>query len=372
MANNTNVPAVAPFTVALRKPNPKLIPVHQVEADASKNDLFDSGTNFVEITDPTSKKTCLLFVPSGASTTVNNIHIFFGPGDSGNDALTGALRFSANAANVILLVVPGAEPGFVTMSAAEVVEIMRKAGRPTKINGLRLSSHSRGHRGLTETIRRDLLVQRSGAVVAPKVGPGVVARVVNFDSFYFDHANALKASGIPAAQIFGFHVTIPMGGPGPGKWSATASQTVDLAPVLNGLRAVLYSRLIQDAIAIGKRSLVPPPPRTMADITGRLLTNMPQIPGFSSRSSPTDFRAFCKANTTAITNCLKDEQNTNLDSAMTGPLIEFVNNNNLTGLTPPPSTADPHPFKFSANIFAHHLIVAELAHEVTDSADPKP
>jgi hypothetical protein len=361
MANNTNVPAVAPFTVTLRRPDPKLIPVHQVEADASKEDLFHLQTSFADITDPTSTKTCLLFVPSGASATTNNIHIFFGPGGPNNDALTGALRFSANIANAILIVVPGIDPGFVTMSAAEVVEIMRKAGRPPQIDSLWLSAHSRGFRGLAQTLTKDLLVQRSGAVTAPKVGPGTVKRVVNFDAFYFDFLRAMNASGIPASKVFGFHVTIPGGGPGPGKWSASASQTVELAPVLNGVRAVLYSRLIQDAIAIGKKPLVPPGSLALADITGRLLTNMPAIPGFSSRTSPTDFRAYCKTNATAITNCLKDEQNRSLDTAMRGPLIEFVNDNNLTGVG-----------RFPAAIWAHHLFVAEFAHEVTDSADPKP
>jgi len=363
MADNTNnAAAVAPFTVTLRAPDPKLVPVRRVEADASNEDRFHSQTKFADIVDPaTGTKTCLLFVPTGASATANNIHVFFGPGSPGNDALTGALRFSANAANAVLIVVPGAEPGFTSLSAAEIVEIMRKAGRPVQIDSLWLSAHSRGWRGLAQTLGKDLLVQRTGTVTAPKVGPGAVTRLVNFDAFYFDFLKAMNNSKIPASKIFGYKVTIEGGGPGPAKWSAAASQTVDLSPVIDGVRAVLYSRLISDAIAIGKKPLVPPGSLTLASITGRLLTDMPAIPGFSSRTSPTDFRAYCKTNAAAIRNCLKDEKNTGLGGAMAGPLIEFVNNNNLTGVG-----------AFPAGIWAHHLFVAEFAHEVTDSADPKP
>ena len=89
--NNKNAAAVAPFTVTLRVPDPKeLVPVRQVEADASNEDRFHLQTMFADIVDPVAgTKTCLLFVPSGASATANNIHVFFGPGGPGNDALTG-------------------------------------------------------------------------------------------------------------------------------------------------------------------------------------------------------------------------------------------------------------------------------------------
>lgn len=362
----SGTPGVAPFTVRLRSPSPKLTPVYSAEADASGNDAFDAGTKFVDIVDPagTTTKTCLLFVPNGADAGTNKIHVCWSPGDADSEALTGAFRFAADKAGWILFVVPGADPGFVTISADEIVETMRKAGRPTTIDTLRLSAHSRGFRGLAATLNQDLLVLRSGAVTAPRVGPGVVERVVNFDAYYFDFFKAMNASKIPASKIFGYHVTIPIGsGPAPGVWSASRSQTVDLGPVISGVRAILYSRLILDAARIGKRSQTPPSGRTLADITGRLLTNLPALGNFSSRATPADYRAFCKipANATAITTCLRDEKNTNLDTAVTGPLIEFVNNNNLAGIG-----------AFTANIWAHQLFVCEFAHEVTDAADPKP
>ena len=251
------------------------------------------------------------------------------------------------------------------LSAAEIVEIMRKAGRPVQIDSLWLSAHSRGARGLAHTLGKDLLVQRNGTVTAPKVGPAAVTRVVNFDAFYLDFLNAMNNSNIPVSKIFGYLVTLEsIGHPASGKWSADAAHTVDLERVIDGVRAVLYSRLILDAIAIGKKPLAPPGSLTLASITDRLLTNLPAIPGFSSRTSPKDFRAYCKTNAAAIRNCLRDEKNTGLGTAMTGPLIEFVNNNDLTGVGGQNG--------FPASIWAHHLFVAEFAHEVTDSADPKP
>jgi hypothetical protein len=207
-------------------------------------------------------------------------------------------------------------------------------------------------------------VQRKGTPVAPKVGPGTVQRVVNFDAFYDSFQVAMRASSIPASKIFGYRVNVPLPTKPPlppvkSPWAAAPSQTVNLAGVQRGVLAVAYSRLIQDALAIGKKPRIPPPGLALADITGRLLT-LPPIPGFSSRSAPTDFRAFCKANIGAIANCLRDE------NAKVPPLNTFVNDNDLTGFVAQLG------IRFGPGIWQHHLFVAEFAHEVTDVLDPKP
>lgn len=359
----TQLPAVPPFTVDVRANPPTLTPIFKAEAKPDGTDLLKDGSRAVIITDGTgATKVCLLFIPSANDPGSNKIHVCWGPGSPGSEALTCALRVALNAVGWLLLVIPGADPGFVTISAEEIVEILRKVGRPPRIDALRLSAHSRGFRGLAATLNKDLLVQRNGTAVAPKVGPGLVERLINFDAYYFDFAKAINASNIPASKVFGYRVTVPsVGTPTPGNWSASASQTIDFSPVLTGVRAVIYSRLIQDSIAIGKHTQNPPAGRTLADITGRLLTNLPPLGDFSSRSSPTDFRKYCKDNAAAIRNCMRDEQNTDLDHAAKGPLIEFVNGNNLADIG-----------AFTAAIWPHQLFVAEFAHEVTDGLDPKP
>jgi hypothetical protein len=373
------------FSVFLDPKPLGLIPVYRAEATATGTDLFGANTRRVCLTnDPSEantrracrtgnekedkakeKKECLLFIPGAIHPERNQVHVCWSPGDATSEALTGAFRFALNSVGWILIVVEGPDrpDGFVTLSAAEIVEILRKAGRPARIDALRLSGHSRGALGLAETLNQDLLVQRKGAAAYPKVGPEVVERVVNFDNYFFSFLKAMDASGIPSSKIFGYRVVIPsIGKPAENFWSASKSQTIDLLPVLNGVRAVGYSRLIQDAIKIGRRTLTPPDSLTLADITGRLLTNLPALGDFTSRSSDhTEFRQFCRINAPAIANCLRDEQHSDLDHAFKGPLIEFVNNNNLAGIG-----------RFSAAIWAHQLFACEFAHEVTDGADPQP
>ena len=61
-------------------------------------------------------------------------------------------------------------PNYVTVSTAEIQKYLKGAGRNTAIDALRLTTHSRGHRGLEQTM---------GGAAGGKAGCSLKASVLN-------------------------------------------------------------------------------------------------------------------------------------------------------------------------------------------------
>jgi Domain of unknown function (DUF4157) len=280
-----------------------------------------------------------IFIPSGAATTqVNNVHVFFSPGgvqgESGlNAVLHHGLRGASDSSSWILIGVPGAEPGFVTISTSEINSCLNFIGRGAHIDGLRLSAHSRGYRGLRETVRRRL------------VNTAIISRVVIFDANYEGVANVLARSGIPPGIVTAYNV-------GSGRLPLSGSTTHSLNA--NCMRAIGYTRLIRDAMITQPRLIVPPAIRSQ-------LLNLPPRGSFSTQARPpsplVSINDFCNTNRSAINTMIGNEN----DNA-TG-LKTFFDNNNL-GRFVDPVTGEQ--YVFTPGIYSHHFFVTELAHEVTD------
>ena len=62
------------------------------------------------------------------------------------------------------------KPNYVTVSTAEIQKYLKGAGRNTAIDALRLTTHSRGHRGLEQTM---------GGAAGGKAGCSLKASVLN-------------------------------------------------------------------------------------------------------------------------------------------------------------------------------------------------
>lgn len=166
------------------------------------------------------------------------------------------MRTAADDTPWIVIGVPGADPGFVTISTADIHACLTGAGRAAQVDDIRLSAHSRGYKGLQETVRRRL------------IEVGKVSRVVAFDANYRTLVAALNRAGIPAARVTAYQVTPGGGGPLP----MAGSRTINLSDIAGPLRAIAYVRLIQDAMITRPTLAIPPgvraqlfpvpPPRT--------------------------------------------------------------------------------------------------------------
>ncbi len=275
-----------------------------------------------------------VFVPRSARPDVNKVHVFFSPGlvtgDSGfNAALTHGLRGASDASEWILVSVRGEDPGFRTINTSQIVNCLTSIGRTADIQSLRLSAHSRGFRGLRETISRRL------------ISTALVKRVVILDANYKSIADALRHSGIPASRVVAYGVTM-------GDLPLAGVHNIRLQADCKGaMRAIGYSRLIQDAMVT--RPLLPIP----SVIRSQLLT-LPARGCFTT-STPTggcqvNIIDFCRRNKGAIATILRQEEHS------TAGLKRFVDDNDLIRLG----------VSFVAETYSHHLFVAEIAHEITD------
>jgi hypothetical protein len=334
-------------------------PVRADEIDATSSTDRFAGQTF-ELTVPllTSAGAAVptpvsVFLPRlSVNANFIKVHVFFSPGDATESGLSrtpGAtstvgfnavmmhgLRGSTDASDWIMIGVPGADPGFVTMDAAGVAACLSAVNDDAPYSGddigaLRLSCHSRGARGLAQTIQRGLLP-------AAKID-----RVVVFDSVGAGPVNAALASaGIPGSKQFAYQVNDPT--------LLSAAGATNVALNSPAMRAIGYSRLIADAAAaaavIGET--VPP-------FSGTLLP-LPVRGSFTTRSAPpasmTDIRAFTTANAPAIAAIVRDE-------LKPAGMKTYVDANNLTRLF---QASGP----FGPGIMSHHLFVAELAHEIVD------
>lgn len=278
------------------------------------------------------------------------VHVFFSPGSATetglaadevgmNAVMTHGFRGASATSEWITIGVPGRMHvsagnrvsegnAFNTISTTGIEVCLRAVGRTcTAIDALRLSSHSRGSRGLRETISRGLI---SGHT--PE-------RVVIFDAAFSSLDRALRSRGIPAANTFALNVIDP------GRLQARGATNISL-PAL-AMRAIGYSRIIQDAMVTMPSLTIP------AAIRSQLLT-LPPRGRFTSRSPAprgmTNINDFSHTNASSIRSIVRGEAH------RTTGLKTFIDDNNLIRL----GTV------FSAGIYSHHLFVAELAHEVTD------
>lgn len=254
--------------------------------------------------------------------------------------MTHGFRGASDSTEWILIGIPGRvgppdrrgrvreDNAFNTIDIAGIVTCLRAAGRPiTTIDALRFSSHSRGSRGLRETISRRLIA-----------GP-TPERVVIFDAAFSSLDRALTRSGIPARNIIALNVVDP------GRLTMRGGTNISLPAA--AMRAIGYSRIIQDAMTTMPTLVIP------ASIRAQLLS-LPARGTFTSRSPvPTgmvNIVDFARTHRTAISRIVANETNP------TTGLKTFIDSNNLIRL----GTA------FSAGIYSHHLFVVELAHEVVD------
>jgi hypothetical protein len=328
-------------------------PTHADERTASGSDRLAARTFELSIPSLTglSYRTSTqnidvsIFVPAGTLPDRNKVHIFFSPGNAVetglvasavgmNAAMTHGLRGAADTTEWILISVPGRSGpsseanGFNTIDTAGVQACLRAAGRTsTSIDALRYSSHSRGSRGLRETLSRRLI-------------PSPVAdRVVVFDAAFSSLDRALAGSGIAGSSMVALNVVDP------GRLSVIGSRNISLGA--GAMRAIGYTRIIQDAMVTQPSLAIP------AGVSSQLLT-LPARGRFTTTSPApagmTNINDFARTNAAAIRAITAHE-----NDAGTG-LKTFIDTNNLIRL----GTV------FSSGIYSHHLFVAELAHEVVD------
>ena len=272
-----------------------------------------------------------VFVPKGARAGINKVHIFFSPGDVTGDSgfnavLTHGLRSASDALEWILISVPGKEPGFVTTSTPQISDCLTRIGRSPNVNSLRLSAHSRGYRGLRETIGRGL------------INTSLVERVVILDANYDSIANTLRRSRIPPNRVIAYGVNT-------GKLPLAGARNIPLPPLC--MRAIGYSRLIQDAMVT--RPSLPIP----GSIRSQLLTLPARgcfTTGRASSGCQVNIIDFCNRNRGAINTTTRQEDNPSLG------LKRFIDDNDLVRFGQ----------IFDAGIYSHHFFVAEIAHEIID------
>jgi hypothetical protein len=310
-----------------------------------------------------------VFVPDRANWDQPKVHVFFGPGNGvekadgltpanagSNAVMVHGLRGSATKSDWILIGVPGRSwtsddgktsaegNGFYTISDAAINQCLATAGvmgardtYATTPTALRYSAHSRGYRGLRETIKRKLVSL-------------VPERVVIFDAAYTSLDDALRAAAIPGPAQVAYRVTVfkdqrwdpnrtdaKKGTKGTwvdvdAKLTAAGATNIDLNA--DQMRAIGYSRLLADAPLCK-----PATPR----FPGAILT-LPARTTFTTHMSPpagmTRLGGFAPTPSAAGLAAMK----------------AFIDKNNITRF----DEAMPE------EIDAHHFFVAEVAHEVVD------
>ena len=328
-------------------------PTHADERSTSGVDRFASQTfeltipSLTGLDDRTSTENIRVsvFVPSHAVPGRNKIHVFFSPGDAAetglapnqvgsNAVMTHGMRGASDLTEWILIGIPGRsglrteDNGFNTINTSGIESCLRAAGRPTRnIDSLRMSSHSRGSRGLRETISRGLIARP------------VPERIIIFDAAFSSLDRALRRRGIPGRNMIALNVVESS--------RLTAPGATNISLPAPAMRAIGYSRAILNAIATNPSLVVPPAIRTQ-------LLPLPQR-GFFTTASPapagmTNIIAFARTHRRAIL-----QIDRNRDDPANG-FKHFIDANNLLRLG----------VSYSPGIDAHHLFVAELSHEAVD------
>ncbi|HEX3758750.1 MAG TPA: DUF4157 domain-containing protein [Kofleriaceae bacterium] len=300
----------------------------------------------VNVPDATENVQVSVFLPRNLGAD-NKVFVFFSPGNGteenpafpgGNATNVHGLRAPADDSGWILIGVPGwgdpstfGERGWTTINTAAIQACLARAGRSTTITVTRFAAHSRGGRGMERTLARGL--------VAP--APAQVTR--------------LEAPG----------------GHGHSRNRPVASEDI---------RAIGYARLIQD------RTDVPAPAGAMA-LIAPLLADLPARGQFTTHTGATaagrvnmqQWVNHHRAHLDAIkavddpaerewNRWLRASQTTQLNHAIVDPSpYFFVNTQDLMRFFGGPlinAAGQPVAAGFSQGIYAHHLYVAEIAHEL--------
>lgn len=286
-----------------------------------------------------------IFVPSGVKPSTNKVHVFFSPGgvteNHGlNAALTHGLRAASDASDWILISVSGVHvekpkpaDGWRTIDMPSIENCLTSIGRSPKIDALRLSAHSRGGFGLQQSLQRSLIT-------------GAIDRVTILDCGEFFLAPLVNSLKSRSADVIHYRVN--------NKNPVAGAKVINLGSEC--IRAIGYSRLIQDAMVTQPTLAIP------AYIRSQLLT-LPTRGLFTTSTaliSPPveDIAQFCKRNAADIKAIVKKElqlkQDPKTKNIVFEGLCSFINNKDVmrSGLA------------FSPGIYAHHLFVAEIAHEM--------
>jgi len=341
-------------------------PIRSDEFDSSSNtDKLGSRTWVVQVqsltglagNETTDTIWVSVFAPKNANWERPKVHVFFGPGNAvekgdgltpdtagGNAVMVHGFRGSSEGSEWILIGVPGRSGeesesnGFYTISDAAIKTCLGTAGvfgartfADTTPAAIRFSAHSRGYRGLRETIKRNLVT-------------GTPERVVVFDAAYTSLDDVLRASGIPGRSQFAYLVTVrkdqrtPTSPQVDAKLTSAGATNVYLDP--NFMRAIGYCRLVEDANKMGRGSGF-----------GTMSVNLVPRTQFTTRtptpSGMTDINQFVRSQTTLLNGVIA-----------TDTMRDYIATKNLVRFGPGK--------KYTKEIEAHHFFVAELAHEVVD------
>jgi peptidoglycan hydrolase-like protein with peptidoglycan-binding domain len=278
-----------------------------------------------------------MFVPAGIKANVNKVHVFFSPGGVGspfgdhglNAVLTHGLRAPSDPTEWILISIPGinenGKNGWRTIDMAAIRSCLDRVGRSSSIDALRLSAHSRGGKGLQVSMAKPGLIT------------GSIDRITLLDCGEF--FNGAVVSGFKARGAAVIHYRVNNKNPLAG---------ADVRNLPSGcMRAIGYSRLIDDAREVRPGIVIPP-------VIASQNLALPDRGRFSSASKPsggrTSIAAFCSSNGARVATILKKEN----DPA--AGLLEFIQREDLLHGMP----------RFIPGIYSHHLFVAEIAHELVD------
>lgn len=279
-----------------------------------------------------------VFIPEKAPQGNNFVHVFCSPtpvwGDAGlNSMLLQGVRAAFDQTKWIVVGVTGVPEGKITVSTAEISQLLSKLNRPSTIDGLRFSAHSRGHITLTRS-----LTEKDGSGVR-LVDPSLVDLITVFDAGHANVGDGLRQAGVDSkAKLYDATVTNISGIKG------------TKLPFWDGIRAIAYVRFMQDWMMMGALT----PPNDKLRLANSLLTGAKPLPargGFTAQgvAGKQDFNEFCLAHTQT-----KD----------IAPIIDqlgpYVFGSNL-----PQFFGDAVGRSIDAE--AHHYFVAELIHEAVGS-----
>jgi hypothetical protein len=303
----------------------------------------------------TQPKPLAVYVPRSAPADRNDVHVFFTPYSNPMAFVEEqGLRAEEEGSRFILIAVPGlpedASPNWVTITTSDIRACLTAVRRSsTEIGAIRLSAHSRGHRGL----ERSLGLKGTATLDLAKV-----ERVTVFDASYRDLGTALTShlKDLTAMQQPGK----------PGQFRAGAVNLYDVTVAnISGLpgrslgssamRALAYVRFVAEAIERGDiaasslSTLRADAKKDVQSATRRLIGKLPPRGMFSTRkptpAGHTDLPGWLAANAADLK--LVDDTTDGLD--------DFVASQGLDMGT-----------RMSRDLTAHHWLVAELAHESVD------
>lgn len=300
-------------------------------------------------------KPLAIYVPRNTPAGRNNVHVFFTPAsDPMAFVKEQGLRSEEEASGWILIAVPGLgeemSPNWVTITTADIQACLVAAGRwSVDIDAIRLSAHSRGHRGLEHTL---------GLNGAPTIDLAKVERVTVFDASYHDLGIALTShlKDLTAMQEPGH----------PSRFRAGAVNLYDVTVQnisglrgrslsVSGMRALAYVRFVAEALKRGDlqdsdlSTLRTDARKDVQGATRRLLAKLPARGTFSTRrptpSGFIDLASWLTANAADL--ALVDDTTDGLDDFVTSRQLDMG-------------------FGMDRDLTAHHWLVSELAHESVD------